>query len=221
MVFRFMILKFGGSSMNFSERYNNLTTSQKEDLKRVANRLFSIGFLTKKKEDNKKDYYFVENNKDLLQTYFAVSGWELEFDETYGVIHLVNTVNQNRHQFRLYESILLLLIRTIYHEKMQELSLAENVVVTVEELHQGFAALKLRDKPMDKTTFKNALRLFKRFNLLEPLDNDVGLGDTRIIVYPTILLAVKVDDIRKVYEKLESYRRGAADDEEDDTIEAD
>jgi hypothetical protein len=207
--------------MNVTERYTNFTSSQKEDFRRIVNRLLSIGFLTKKKEENKRDYYFVENHREVFINYFNIAGWELEIDETFGVIHLVNTQNMNRHQFKLYESIVLLIIRILYYEKMQELSLAENVVITVDEIHQRFSALKLRSKPIDKTTLKNVVRLFKKFSILDPLDSDISLGDARIIVYPTILLAVKVDDIRKVYEKLESYRRGADEDEEANEDEVD
>lgn len=207
--------------MNINEKYKNLSTSQKEDFKRIANRLLSIGFLTKRKEDNKKDYYFIENHREMFSNYFNIAGWELEVDETFGAIHLVNTSNMNRHQFKLYESIILLIIRLIYYEKMQELSLAENVVITLDEIHQRFAALKLRNKPIDKTTLKSAIRLFKKFNLIEPLDSDLGLGDTRIIIYPTILLALKVEDIRKIYEKLESYKKEGIEDEETDQDEID
>jgi hypothetical protein len=214
-------LKYGGNEMSLSEKYSSLSSSQKEDFKRIVNRLLSIGFLTKRKEDNKRDYYFIENHRDIFSNYFSIAGWELEMDETFGVVHLVNTSNMNRHQFRLYESILLLIIRILYYEKMQELSLAENVIITTDEIHQRFAALKLRNKPIDKTTLKSAVRLFKKFNLLDPLDSDVSQGDARIIVYPTILLAVKVEDIRKIFDKLESYRKEGDEDEEPDQDEID
>lgn len=208
--------------MGIPEKYSELSSSQKEDFSRISNRLLSIGFLTKKKEDNKKDYYFVENHKAIFSHYFKIIGWEIEIDDTMGVMHLVNTYNQNRHQFRLYESIILLIIRILYFEKMKELSLAENVVITIDDIHQRFSALKLRSKLIDKTTLKSAVRLFKKFNILEPLDSDVGFGDARLMVYPTILLAVKVDDIRKVYDKLEEYRKGGeAQDEEADQDETD
>lgn len=201
--------------MNISDRYAKLNTGQKEEFARVANKLFSIGFLTKKKEDNKKDYYFIENNKELFVDYFKMSGWELETDDTFGVIHLVNILNMNRYQFKLYESIILLIIRILYYEKLQELSLAENIIITSEEIHQKYSALKIRSKPIDKTALRTAIRLFKRFNIVEPLDSDITSGEARIIVYPTILLAIKVEDIRKVYEKLESYRKGAENEDEE------
>lgn len=216
MALALMTLKSGGNSVITTERYNNLNQRDKDEFARITNKLLSIGFLTRKKEENKKDYYFVENHKDIFVNYFKISGWELEFDDTYGVIHLVNTYDQNRYQFKLYESIILLILRVLFYEKMMELSLADNVMVTIDELQQRFAALKLRDKPLDKSTLKAALMLFKKSNIIDPIDGDLTLGDSRIIIYPTILLAIKVEDIRRVYEKLDTYRKGGVTDEEND-----
>lgn len=216
MALALMTLKSGGNSVITTERYNSLNQRDKDEFARITNKLLSIGFLTRKKEENKKDYYFIENHKDIFVNYFKISGWEMEFDDTYGVIHLVNTFDQNMYQFKLYESIILLILRILFYEKMMELSLADNVMVTIDDLQQRFAALKLRDKPLDKSTLKAALMLFKKSNIIDPIDGDLTLGDSRIIIYPTILLAIKVEDIRRVYEKLDTYRKGGVADEEND-----
>lgn len=201
--------------MDEYEKYRDLNSKQKEDFARIANKLLSVGFLTKKKEDNKKDYYFVENHRDVFENYFKIGGWELEIDDTNGVFHLINSLNMNRHRFKLNESIILLILRLIYHEKMQQLSLAENVVATVDEIHERYGALKLQNRPIDKKTLKEAISLYKRFNLVEALDNDITQGYARIVIYPTILFAVKVDDIRKVYDKVKGYQAGEEDEDEE------
>lgn len=74
---------------------------------------------------------------------------------------------------------------------------------------------------IDKTTMRNALSLFRRFQLIETLDQDLTNEESRILIYDSILLAVRVDDIRQTYEKLEQYRKGKVANEETDTDEAD
>ena len=74
---------------------------------------------------------------------------------------------------------------------------------------------------IDKTTMRNALSLFRRFQLIETLDKDLTNEESRILIYDSILLAVRVEDIRQTYEKLEQYRKGKAVNEETDTDEAD
>jgi len=207
------ILRYGGSNL-MDEKYENLSLAQRDEFRRIANKLLSNCFLCKKKEDTKKDYYFVENHKAVFINYFKYIGWELEINETYGVAHLINTYNSNRYQLKLYESIILLILRILYYEKMQEISLADNVCVDVASIQDRFMALKIREKLIDKGTLKTTLRLFKRFNLIEILDSDLTREDCRILIYPSILLAVRVEDIKKVYEKLDTYKRGGEDLEE-------
>ncbi|NLC94774.1 MAG: DUF4194 domain-containing protein [Bacilli bacterium] len=202
--------------MNFVELYESLNTTEKNEFARIANKLLSITLLTKAKEDNKKDYYFILSHKQLFSEYFSYINWEVEINEDYGVIHLNNLSNINRLNLNLNESILLLLLRQIYQEKLKEISMAQNVLINIEELKVRYDCLKIRNRQLDKTTLRNVIRLFKRFNIVEPLDSDYALGDTRLIIYPTILMVIKVDDIMKISEKLESYRLGGEEDEETD-----
>lgn len=217
-----MISKYGKSNpikeehMDFIQLYEKLNATQKNEFSRIANKLLSITLLTKKKEENKKDYYFITTHKELFTQYFDYINWEVEINDAYGVVHLNNTQDINRRNFNLNESIILLILRQIYQEKLKELSLAENITIRIEELKTRYDSLKIRDKQLDKTTLRNAIRLFKRYNIVDPIEGDYALGDTRIIIYPTILVVIKVDDIMKLTDKLNSYRRGGDDDEETD-----
>ena len=74
---------------------------------------------------------------------------------------------------------------------------------------------------IDKTTFRNAISTLKRFQIIETLDTNLTDEDTRIIIFDTILMAVRVEDIKAAYEKLEIYRKGGTDSEEADESEAD
>ena len=68
-----------------------------------------------------------------------------------------------------------------------------------------YATLDVKGKPtLDKNTEINFVRLFKRYNLIDNLDSDVNQSDTRIIIYPSILMAVPVENVNSYYEKMES-----------------
>lgn len=106
-------------------------------------------------------------------------------------------------------------------EKKRELSAANEVIVNLGDIQDKYLSLKIRDKMIDKTTMRNALSLFRRFQLIETLDRDLTNEESRILIYDSILLAVRVEDIRQAYEKLEQYRKGKTANEETDTDEAD
>lgn len=86
--------------------------------------------------------------------------------------------------------------------------MVNDVVVTVGEIQEKFMALKIRDKLIDKTTLNNSLKLFKRFNIINNLDRDLTNEDSRIIIYYSILMALRVDDIKAVYDKISIYKKG-------------
>lgn len=82
-------------------------------------------------------------------------------------------------------------------------------------------SLKIRDRLIDKTTMRNALSLFKRFQLIEILDRNLDNEDSRILIFDSILMAVRVEDIKQAYDRLEIYRKGAKANEDTDESEAD
>lgn len=188
------------------QKYDAMLQRDKDEFSRVCNRLMSCCFICKKNEKTKSDYYFIEKWKDVFEEYIGILGYSLEFNEEYGVIQLVNRENYNHLHLKMIESIVLLILRILYDEKKRELSLTD-VVVNVGDIQEKFLTLKIRDRQIDKTTLNNTLRLFKRFNLIELLDRNASEEDSRILIYDSILMAVRVDDIRRVSELVDLYRK--------------
>lgn len=193
----------------------------KGEFSRICNRLLSSCFLCKRNETNKADYYFVLKYREKFAEYLSLLGYRLEINEDYGVIQLTNPQNYNRYNLKLFESIILLILRILYDEKKRELSVSDEVIITMGDIHEKFLSLKIRDKMLDKSTLRNAISTFRRFQLIEVLDRDVAKEETRILIFDTILMAVRVEDIRTAYEKLEIYRKGGRGSEETDESEAD
>lgn len=193
----------------------------KDDFTRICNRLLSQCFLCKKNEATRGDYYFVTKYKKEISEYMSVLGYRLEINEEYGVAQLVNMLNLNRYNMKLFESIILLILRILYDEKKRELSISDEVIINMGDIHEKFMNLKIRDKMMDKTTLRNAISTMRRFQLVEVLDRDLSNEDARLIIYDSVLMAVRVEDIRAAYEKLENYRKSGKANEEIDSSETD
>lgn len=197
------------------ELLENMLQKDRNEFRRVCNKLMSICFICRKNENTKGDYYFILRNRAVFQEYLEVLGYTLEINEEYGVIQLVNRENYNHLNLKLYDSIILLILRILYDEKKRELSLTD-VVVNLGDIQEKYISLKIRDKQIDKTTMNNALRLFRRFNLIELLDRELTQEESRIIIYDSILMAVRVEDIKRTAELIDQYRKGGGTDEETD-----
>lgn len=196
--------------MELLEQWNRLLPAEREEFTRVVNRLLSCTFITRKNEENRRDYYFIERHEDLLRAYLKLGGWSLEGDRAYGVYRVFSDFAYNRLRLKLEESIIILILRLCYEEKRRQINVTENIMITVREIQDKYAALKIRNRPIDKKTLRETMGLLKRFNILRVLDGEVTDPDCRLEVFPTILFALRVEDIRQVYEKLDTYRRAGA-----------
>lgn len=187
--------------------FEGMLQKDKDEFRRVCNKLMSICFICKRNESTKSDYYFILRFKDMFLRYLDVLGYSLEINEEYGVIQMINRENYNHLNLRLNDSIILLILRILYDEKKRELSLTD-LVINLGDIQEKYLSLKIREKQIDKTTMSNALRLFRRFNLIELLDRELMQEDARIVIYDSILMAVRVEDIKRVNEMLALYRKG-------------
>jgi hypothetical protein len=203
------------------EFLNGMMQKDKDEFSRICNRLLSNCFLCRKNEATRRDYYFIKKYIKEFSECMSVLGYRLEMNEEYGVVQVTNPQNYNRYNMKLMESILLLILRILYDEKKRELSISDEVIINMGDIHDKFMDLKVRDKMMDKTTMRNAISTMRRFQLVEVLDKNLSNEDARLIIYDSILMAVRVEDIKQVYEKLDKYRKGSGRDEETNESEID
>ncbi len=191
------------------EVLEGLSQKDQEQFRRVCGKLLSSCFICKRNENTKSDYYFIMRLREQMEEYLGVLGLSLEISEQYGVIQLVSREGLGHANLKLADSIILLILRILYDEKKRELSLTD-VVVNVSDIQEKYLSMKVRDKQIDKTTMNNALRTLKRYNLVNLLDRDMTQEDGRILIYDSILMAVRVEDIQKVSELIDKYRKGGS-----------
>ena len=194
--------------------FEGMLQKDRDEFRRVCNKLMSICFIVRRNEATKSDFYFIQRWKQVFERYLEVLGYTLEINDEYGVIQLVNRENYNHLNLKLNDSIILLILRILYDEKKRELSLTD-VVVNLGDIQEKYISLKIREKQIDKTTMNNALRLFKRFNLVELLDRDLMQEESRVIIYDSILMAVRGEDIKRVNDMLALYRKGGKTEDEE------
>ena len=186
------------------------TDAQREKFRSIANRLLNSCFIVKNKQNTNKEsrsyYFFIMQHKKEFNDFFEMLNYEVLYDEIQCVIGLKNLQGTGRIQLNKIESILLLILRVLFLQKKNDLNQqSDDIVVTMQEINDKYATLDVKNKPnLDKNTEINFVRLFKRFNLIDNLDRDVNQSDARIVIYPSILMAVPVENVNSYYEKMES-----------------
>lgn len=193
------------------DSYERLTNVQKATFKDIANKLLASTFLARDKKDNKDNYYFVVSYKEVFDEFFAILGYEVKLDQSVGSIMLKSDQNTGFLKLRRDETIILLILRILYHERLKETSLNENVVITVLDIHEKYNFLEIK-KRINKTDLVSALRLFRRFNLIETI-GDITMSNTKVVIMPTILYAINTEEITEVYNTVSRIVSEAGDEE--------
>ena len=179
------------------ENFETLTKDQRQTFSDICNKLLTYSFIAKDKKDNKEHYYFVINYKHYFDEFFGVLGHELIVKREIGAIQLVNNNYQSTLKLKKEESLILLILRILYHEKLVETTLNDNVVISISDIHDKYELLGFK-KRIFKTELDRTLRLFKRYNLIENV-GDITVSSSKLIIYPTITLAITTSNIQDVY----------------------
>ncbi|MBR2800964.1 MAG: DUF4194 domain-containing protein [Erysipelotrichaceae bacterium] len=186
----------------------------KDRFRSVINSLLNECFILKGVADTASDYRFIMANTETFETVLDLLGYDLIVRDDLGVITVNNPAGTGRVHFSKLESILALILRLLYIEKMKELSQSKEVIVLLEEIYEKYDMLKLGK--LGKLQMLNSLRSFKRVNLIQNLDRlDTGNMDIRIQIYPSIMLALTASSLDDAYklaqEKLNEFSKGGED----------
>ena len=174
-----------------------MTITQQGQFKDTANKLLANTFLSRDKKDNKEAYYFLMSYKEVFDEFFKILGYEIELDIQLGAVKLSGASAANTLKLKRDESLVLLILRLLYHEKMKDTSLNENIVCAVSDIHAKYDNLEIKKK-LNKTDLISSLRLLRRYNLIEII-SDVTTSTCRLVILPTILMAIKSEDVTEVF----------------------
>ena len=207
----------------FEEAFEKLSLSEQENFKRLVNWLLAHTYLlqgTYEFEDNLKrsnpDYLFVDRNFELFQDYLEYAGFRLERDSGYGVIFLTSSFEFNRVKLDLTTTLILYVLRLIYEEERENLSLSREIFTTTGDLVHKMISLGLVKRKPANQALRDALRTLNRFQVVEKVDGPWEAASTRLLILPAILFMVTNERISSMYQLMDEEEF-----EEDEETEAD
>lgn len=189
----------------FHEAYLELKEGEKNNFSRIVNKLYQVNFLTKKKPGDENDYRFILAYKDIFESFFKLTDFNLYIKRADEVVYIQNENYFNHVRLRKTESILILVISILYHRKKDYITLDENVEIYLSEIHEELQRIGYLDhKRITKDRLKPGLTFLRNYNLIDYIDR--GLHDeARIKIYPTILYVTNIESIKDLLENLDSY----------------
>lgn len=194
----------------FEEKFEKLSLTEQESFRRIINWLLAHTYLLQGNyvfDDSMKrtnpDYLFVERQFDLFQDYLEYSGFHLERDSNYGVIFISSAYEYNRVKFDKATTLMLYVLRLIYEEEREKLSLSRDVFTSTGDLVHKMISLGVIKKKPSNLVLRDSLRMLNRFRVIEKPEGSWEAADTKLLILPTILFIVTNERISNMYKLID------------------
>ena len=206
--------------------YDELNVMEKEVFKKIINQLLGKTFIVNHVYDeNKKtsimnpDYRFIERNLELFKKYLELGGWNLERNDNYEVIYITSNYGYNKARLDKFTTIILYLLRLMFDQKRENISLTDQIIVSVSEIISTLNEIGAYEKKKPSAIeLRTALRTIASFNIIQKIDGQYENPETKIIILPSILFAVTAESITKINETIKDTKEAEEVVEEDEVI---
>jgi hypothetical protein len=205
----------------WNEQYEALSTYEKGEFRRLANYLLAHTYMVRYEYQPSQemtlpnaDYQMATRLFSVMRDYFAVTGWQLEKDDNYGIMSLINIYDHNRLRIDRFTTLFLYTCRLIYEEEREQASSFHTVKTDTQTVVEKMRMLALLDK--GKTTQKErveAQRTLAHYNIIQKMESAAWSNDgNQILILPSILSIVSNQGINDMMTDLEELRIEGSDD---------
>ena len=190
---------------------SSLPEKSQRDLPRVINRLLGQAFLYQDKEDDKDDYYFIHRNRDACETALELTGFKLLHDDYHRIFQAVSEYSYCRARYKLDETLMILVLRKLYEEHTERLSLAQDPVVTIGEVREEYRTITGKERDLGVGQYETLLRHLRTIGLIETLDGrsiDVRDGEARLRLRGSVRMILPIQTVDELDAWIRKYRSG-------------
>ena len=176
----------------------SLPQKDKNDLPRVINRLLGQVFLYQDKDSDKDDYYFVHRHSEACESVLALAGYTLLHDDFHRIFQAVSEYSYSRAHYKLDESLMILVLRKLYEERTEHLSLANDPVVTIGEVREEYRTITGKERSLGIVQYESLLRRLRTMGLIDTLEGrsiDVRDAEARLRLRGSVRLILPLQTV--------------------------
>jgi hypothetical protein len=186
-----------------------LPEKARRDIPRVMNRLVGQTFLYQDSETDKDDYYFVHRHRPIFTALLALAGFTLLHDDYHRIFQVVSDFSYCHQRFKLDESLMIVVLRKLYEEQVEQLSLAADPVVTIGEVREEYRTITGKERDLGVGQYEAILSRLRRLGLIEPLDGrslDARDSEARLRLRGSVKMILPVQTAEEMEAWLRKYR---------------
>lgn len=199
---------------------NSLTSlpeKSQRDLPRVVNRILGQVFLYQDKDDDKDDYYFVHRHREACQTVLELAGYTLLHDDYHRIFQAISEYSYCRARYKLDETLMITVLRKLYEERIERLSLAQDPVVSIGEVREEYRTITGKERDLGIIQYETLLRRLRTLGLIDTLDGrtiNVRDAEARLRLRGSVRLILPVQTVDELDAWIRKYH--SSDEEETD-----
>ena len=204
--------------MSFSHEtiLTDIPEKSRRDVPRIVNRLLGQTFLYQDVETDKDDYYFVYRHRSVFNGLLELAGFSLLHDDYHRIFQAVSDFSYCRARYKLDESLMIVILRKLYEEKIEHLSLAKDPVVTIGEVREEYRTITGKERDLGIIQYEALLRRLRSIGLIDTLDGrsiDVRDSESRLRLRGSVKLILPIQSADELEAWLRKYRAGGDDSE--------
>ena len=196
-------------TMNTILEATDLPDRVRKDIPRLMNRLLGQTFLYQDQDTDKDDYYLLHRHRPIFEAFFALAGFTLLHDDYHRIFQVVSDYSYCRQRFKLDESLMIVVLRKLYEEQIEQLSLASDPVVTVGEVREEYRTITGKERDLGVGQYDAIMRSLRRLGLVEPLDGrslDVRDSEARLRLRGSVRMMLPVQTADEMEAWIRRYR---------------
>ena len=198
----------------FNDLYCALTDKDKVIFKDLTIKLLKVNFILRKL--NEEEYLFMLSHKDLFYLFFQYINFEFILRQDKELAYIKSDEENISKALSRNETLCLLVLRLLYQKKLDEVSLSDDIEITIKELQDQLFAVGFDNQSNDrirKGTLNDMLRIFKQHKIVYYNEKETALDNTIITIYPSIEVAMDFKELSEIVNRLDLLKRGEASNE--------
>ena len=196
--------------MTLDPLFDTLPEKSRRDLPRVVNRLLGQTFLYQDVDGDKDDYYFVHRHRPLFENLLHLAGFNLLHDDYHRIFQAVSEYSYSRAHYRLDETLMIVVLRKLYEERIEHLSLAKDPVATVGEVREEYRAITGKERDLGIIQYETILRRLRAMGLIDTLDGktiDGRNAEARLRLRGSVRMILPVKTAEEMEAWVRKYRK--------------